>query len=429
MKKYVWLVLLVCVLLMSGTVFASDYQPRPGVLSPEEVDFGGKTVTIMIRDVDWVIHNGGKPTSERIAEAEQLFNVKIQTDTFSWFDGLTARVMAGDSTYDIFRFNHRSGYFPLVRDGILYPVGDILPPEYYESLPRADQIAIEKLAYKGTYYAFGVMHGIFNATMNIMSYNYEPIELAGLEDPYEVWQQGRWDYQTFEEYLVALTRDTDGDGIIDQYGMYDPANATGAIRFLAGFNIVEFAQQDESGRWVYALNRDALINGLNLIDRWRNQLGVAGTSNVVFNTSHLAGLRNRIAAGDIEYGLVPYPIGPDADRHSFWTFDFSSNYLPVNTAYAEGLIALADFLFREEDSEEYLDFYINNYMVSREHMEVYQAGIDSWAGEGDAFQNAGLWDILSGPIGEVVRGEKGAAVAIDEIAPEAQAWLDDLFGQ
>ena len=59
------------------------------------------------------------------------------------------------------------------------------------------------------------------------------------------------------------------------------------------------------------------------------------------------------------------------------------------------MIALVDFLFREEDSEEYLDFYINNYMVSRDHMNVYQAGVDSWAGEGDAFQNAGFWDVIS----------------------------------
>lgn len=63
------------------------------------------------------------------------------------------------------------------------------------------------------------------------------------------------------------------------------------------------------------------------------------------------------------------------------------------------------------------------------YAEVYMAGIESWAGEGDAFQNSGFWDVLSGPLGEVVRGEKGAAVAIDEIAPEAQAFLDDLFGQ
>jgi len=427
MKKNVWLVLLV-LLLMSGTVFASDYQPRPGVLSPDEVDFGGKTVNILIRDVTWVISNGGKPNTERAAEAEELFNVKISTEEFGSYETLVARVMSGDAAYDIFRYNHRSGYFPMVSGGMLYPMSDILPPEYFEALPRADQIAIDTLAWQGKYYAFGVMHGIFNASMNIVAYDYEPLELAGLEDPYELWLQGNWDYKVFEEYLVALTQDTDGDGAIDQYGMYDPGTGiAGIVRFLAGFAKVEFAQKDETGNWVFAHDRNKLINGLNLLHHWRNELQVTG-SPAVFNTSHLAGLRNRIAAGDTDYGIVPYPIGPDEDSHSFWTFDYSSNYLPVNSAYPEGMIALVDFLFREEDSEEYLDFYINNYMVSRDHMNVYQAGVDSWAGEGDAFQNAGFWDVISEVMGQVSGGEKGAAAAIDEVAPEAQAWLNDLFG-
>jgi len=427
MKKNVWLVLLV-LLLLSGTVFASDYQPRPGVLSPDEVDFGGKTVNILIRDVTWVISNGGKPDTERAAEAEELFNVKISAEEFGAYEQLVSRVMAGDAGYDIFRFNHRSGYFPMVSGGMLYPMSDILPPEYFEALPRADQIAIDTLAWQGKYYAFGVMHGIFNASMNIVAYDYEPLELAGLEDPYELWLQGNWDYKVFEEYLVALTQDTDGDGAIDQYGMYDPGTGiAGIVRFLAGFAKVEFAQKDETGNWVFAHNRNKLINGLNLLHHWRNELQVAGSPSV-FNTSHLAGLRNRIAQGDTDYGIVPYPIGPDEDSHSFWTFDYSSNYLPVNSAYPEGMIALVDFLFREEDSEEYLDFYINNYMVSRDHMNVYQAGVDSWAGEGDAFQNAGFWDVISEVMGQVSGGEKGAAAAIDEVAPEAQAWLNDLFG-
>jgi len=48
------------------------------VLSSDQVDFGGKTVNILVGDLDWVVYNGGKPLDERIAEAEQLFNVKIE---------------------------------------------------------------------------------------------------------------------------------------------------------------------------------------------------------------------------------------------------------------------------------------------------------------------------------------------------------------
>ena len=107
-KKLGLSLLLALVLVVSAAVAVGAYEPRPGVLSPDEVDFGGKTVTVIVRDLDWVVHNGGKPTEERIAEAEALFNVKIETGTFNNIEELQSRIMANDSAYDIFRFNHRS---------------------------------------------------------------------------------------------------------------------------------------------------------------------------------------------------------------------------------------------------------------------------------------------------------------------------------
>ncbi|MGB4141165.1 MAG: hypothetical protein WBK98_07665, partial [Limnochordia bacterium] len=131
------------------------YTPRPGVLSPDQVDFGGKTVNILVGDLNWVVYNGGKPLEERIAEAEALFNCKIEVGATGGANAMIARILAGDSTYDILRFEHRGGYFPLVTQGMLYPVSDILPPEYFESLPTADRYSIEKLQFRGKLYGFG----------------------------------------------------------------------------------------------------------------------------------------------------------------------------------------------------------------------------------------------------------------------------------
>lgn len=65
--------LIVCLAAASfGFVSASDYEAPPGVLSPDEVDFGGKTVTIVSSDF-WK----ALPTEERMAEAEAAFNVNI----------------------------------------------------------------------------------------------------------------------------------------------------------------------------------------------------------------------------------------------------------------------------------------------------------------------------------------------------------------
>ena len=147
--KVILLLSVVACLLLTVAGIGLAYTPRPGVLSPDEVDFGGKTVTVLVGDLNWVVFNGGKPLEERIAEAEALYNCKIEVGAIGGADAMIARILAGDSTYDIFRFEHRGGYFPLVTQDMLLPVSDILPPEYFESLPSADRYSIEKLKFRG----------------------------------------------------------------------------------------------------------------------------------------------------------------------------------------------------------------------------------------------------------------------------------------
>lgn len=409
------------------------YTPHPGVLSPDQVDFGGKTVNILVGDLNWVVYNGGKPLEERIAEAEALFNCKIEVGATGGANAMIARILAGDSTYDILRFEHRGGYFPLVTQGMLYPVSDILPPEYFESLPTADRYSIEKLQFRGKLYGFGVTYDTFNGSMMITMYNKDLIEAAGLEDPYVLWQEGRWTYDALEEYGIALTQDTDGDGVIDQWGIGDLPNPAAVYRFLPS-NGAELAKQNEEGKWIYTLNDANAVYALNMVNRWRNELKIMGNGDfltgkvAIVPHTHLAGARHAINAG-VNVGYVPQAKGPHVETNQQPTFDFAANFLPVNAAEPEKLIALADFLFREGDGDAYLDFYINSYMRSREHMEVYIACAENWRGEGDIFQWSGLWDITDEAVNQIINNEKGAAQATDEIAQQAQAFLDDLFAQ
>lgn len=419
------------VLLLSGMGMA--YSPRAGVLSPEEVDFGGATVTVLVGDLNWVVFNGGRPLDERIEEAEALFNCSIEVRDTGSSDAMMARIMAGDSQYDILRFEHRGGYFPLVTSGMLLPVSDILPDEYFETLPTADRYSIEKLRYRGDLYGFGVTYDSFNGSMMITMYNKDLIAEAGLEDPYDLWVDGRWTYDEMEKIAIALTLDTDGDGEIDQWGLSDLSTPASVYRFMPS-NGAELAKQDEDGKWVFSLNDADAIEVLNTVNKWRNELNIMGSGDfnlgqiAIVPHTHLAGARHAVAAG-VNVGYVPQPMGNGVDENKQPTFDFAANFLPVNAAYPEGLVAVADFLFREGDGEEYLDFYINSYMTSREHMDAYTTAAANWKGEGDIFQWSGLWDITDPIVSDVINNEKGAAQGMDEIAQQAQAFLDDLFDQ
>ena len=164
--------LIVCLVAASfGFVSASDYEAPPGVLSPDEVDFGGKTVTIVSSDF-WK----ALPTEERMAEAEEVFNVNIETLLIDNADLMIARIMSGDSTYDIIQQAHRVAYFPLVTAGMLLPADDYLPDEYFESLPSLDRNTIEKLKYNGKRYGIALHDGVVNDSIMIISYNKDLIE-------------------------------------------------------------------------------------------------------------------------------------------------------------------------------------------------------------------------------------------------------------
>ncbi len=408
-------------LVLSCLAYADDYQPLPGILSPDEVDFGGKTVTIV---------RGGLPDEERVAEAEKLFNVKIETTRIENADLMTSRIMAGDSALDIIRMPHSQGYFQLVSSGMLLPASDILPEEHYEALSVTDRYTIDKLQFNGKYYGFGSHHGLHNGSMMPMAYNKDILDKYNQPDPYELWLNGEWTYDVFEEIMKAVTADTNGDGIIDQFGFSDIANSTAVYRF-APSNGVELVRVEEDGTYVYNYDSEAAIEVLNRIYKWRQELKVLGGNftqgTAVFTTSHLAGIRHAKAEG-INFGLVAMPMGPHADRYYYPVFEYWMMLLPVNAEYPEGLMALGCFLYREEDTYADLDFRINEYMNTKEHAELYTTAINSWRGEGDMFQNTDLWTIVS-PVSDVINGIKGAAAVVDEIRPQAQAYLNDLFGQ
>lgn len=51
-----------------------------------------------------------------------------------------------------------------------------------------------------------------------LGFNKKLIDDAGLEDPRDLWEKGEWTWDKFIDYCEELTKDTDGDGQIDQWG-------------------------------------------------------------------------------------------------------------------------------------------------------------------------------------------------------------------
>lgn len=52
----------------------------------------------------------------------------------------------------------------------------------------------------------------------MLAYNKQMLDEAGLEDPNALYEKGEWTWDKWREYMLALTQDTDGDGVTDVYG-------------------------------------------------------------------------------------------------------------------------------------------------------------------------------------------------------------------
>ena len=72
------------------------------------------------------------------------------------------------------------------------------------------------------------------------------------EEPYNLQRDGKWTWETFEEMCAAITKDTDNDGIIDQYAL-SGFNSEFIIPVLIS-NGTTLVKKDANGK--YYLNTD-----------------------------------------------------------------------------------------------------------------------------------------------------------------------------
>ena len=98
---------------------------------------------------------------------------------------LMARLMAGDSAYDIWNSQTRIGYYELVSQGAAYPMGDLLPEAFYKGLSHQEQQAVKILEFNGKIYGIGSTHwggGMWNVGSMVTFYNKTLIDREGLPD-------------------------------------------------------------------------------------------------------------------------------------------------------------------------------------------------------------------------------------------------------
>ena len=150
----------------------------------------------------------------------QTYNVKcVQKQVAGW--GSTPQFVAnfcitgGDENY-VLCIDGRSANVGIKAD-LFYDLSKITSVDYMND-PKYDQGITKRLQKGDSYYTF---QWVKAEPREGMFYNKKLFEEAGLDPdlPYDMQKDGTWTWETFEELCQKLQRDTDNDGVIDQYAM------------------------------------------------------------------------------------------------------------------------------------------------------------------------------------------------------------------
>lgn len=399
-----------------------------------DIDFGGKTVTFVAHQNILQQFEEGGDYAGRLDEAKKLFNIgNFEMLIVDWGEvGNTAlsRFMAGESEYDFWKVPF-AFYWGLASRGALYPVNEILSDEYYENLPKIIRDRNEQLGYKGQLFNFSAVGGFGHASFVV--FNRDLIEAEGLEDPYELYRNGDWTFEKVTEMARKVTRDTDNDGIVDQWGLSntDPKNIIyaygGAITKLDDNGKVHFAMDEPEAvaglrQWQEWVNIDQIANG------GENEFG-AGKIAMAFLPFYAIGAHND---WPFTHGILPYPQGPYTSESVYLPGGSDCSLIPVNSKYPKGLIALDNFLWNLEMWEEDRDAWIAGRIADKESFEILTEAFDNWWPT-DYYMSF-LGDRWDGnlPYGKVcgdVNSGVSPATATSEVKATAQAIIDEMFDQ
>lgn len=431
-KLFVVLASVFC-LLLSGNVLASDFFGTG-------YDFDGKTVTFWHWSMAELAgrFGEGEVAQGRVEEAERLFNVNIEFQTAGWnvvTESYMARLLAGDSNLDVWGVSQGIGFFDLVKEGALMPMTNVLPAEYYDTISNELRIELEMLAYNGQQYGVGpsTHSALYSPSIVLSAYNRDMFEREGLEDPYELYLAGEWTWEKVTELAKQLTKDTDNDGVVDQYGIAGIwPHAAPSLMISNGGNVLRL---NDDGKMVYAMDERATLEAMQQVHEWDLVHGVMGGSESDFIAGRVGMLLLQSVHGLIpineqmeeSYGLVPNPRGPRMDEYTYPKFAMATLVLPSNSEAPEALIALSNFLYRETDTDE--DQYVDSMVRDRNSARVLLEANSSWAGETFLIRSNQMRGLVEPAMASSKNGEKSPAVAAGEIRPAVQALLDEMFDQ
>lgn len=408
-----------------------------------KIDFGGK----VIRFSAWWNHAPKKTDSlDRIEELQNKYNCKMEFINIpyeQYLEKYITTVMAGDPMAEFVLVDYVWFYPTLSLNGYLtdvtpYAQKGIIDFEKGNFVKTATQIC----TLNGKIYGFHP--GSWQYPSNILYWNKSLFEREGLPNLYELFFSNNWTWDKMLEIAKKATKDTTGDGKINQWG-------------LAGLDLADAIVMSNNARTVsvsdpfnpkFTLNTPEALQALQTWQDWilKEKIIQIPPEGAAWDFAKSSFIEGNVAMANLplwmiddikknmkdEYGVVLFPKGPNAKDYicrlgslNVWTIpaatDKKFNLEHLLTFYSEWTQPYPD-----SHPEDFVENYLESRFKDKESINtflmVHRKNLNAYDYK-NCFKK--LVEMSYTYQGEIQSGTKTPQVAISEIAERAQAVIEE----
>ncbi|HEY8363031.1 MAG TPA: extracellular solute-binding protein [Tissierellaceae bacterium] len=409
-----------------------------------DYDFGGR----VIRSVAYWNRKPEEGASEigdkllaRVAELEKKWNFKfewIEVPHGEYVETLTASTLAGDPVAELaYIWSH---YFlpGFVTSGIAYPVSDLGVFDFSES--KWDPSKVEVGTFAGKQYNVEAGRGW---PRSIVIWNKTLFEREGLPNLYELEKNGEWTWEKLLEIAKQATKDLDGDGQIDQWGItgsqivYNFIYSNGAEVVRKTADGIEFALNDPKA--YEALEFYQKVNAANVIrpwmegDNWDTYATTFRDGQVAMCIAEFWVVDSYLSDGKMkdEYGIIYFPKGPQATEYVSYGYEETIDIMLGTVKNPKDVAIIWDAItdvYLEEETPGYWRDFFEQKVNDTESMQVIETILNKGLNKINLHRGfPDLVGVLDGAIGEITSGTKTPQAAIEAIEQQAKKIIEDAL--
>ena len=370
---------------------------------------------------------------DNVRAIEEKYNVEIIFKNLTWegiMESINVSIMAGVPDCDIYMVDLQFG-IPAVMNGLAQPIESFAAAD---SDIFTDQTVMRYLNILNQDQNYLFNGYAVNADSYPLAFNLDMLEELNLENPQDLWDRGEWTWDKWREYLLATTRDVDGDGATDVYGyggwwttflnqmlMSNATHIAGDVKegltSTPTIEVLDYIYQ------MYNVDKTAKAwdpNDWDVNGYWWKDGLVA-----FWPVAHWM-LDGNVDQVEFEVGVVPWPVGPNGNKDTNAGYMTAGNYymIPVGVEDPETVYnVFYDWTNWYQDDVSYRDdteWAENCYVTERNFEYVVDMGtkqsFDIWGSLGVNFS---LVDMMN--------GTKTASQLAEESKLIIQEALDQYF--